>query len=94
MATKTNQYVETNMSPYRLAKVLSNVIGSEVAPQYLYTLTRGENPRLPVHLSETGHQVVTAENANAFIQAWIDKLEAKAAEAEAEAEVEELDPTV
>ncbi len=94
MAAKTN-WVTEPLSPYRLAGIMTEAVGSFIRPQAIYGATRanaetGES-RLATHLNETGHQVVTPEDANAYIQAFLDRQAAKATKAaeEAETEVEE-----
>lgn len=95
--SKARTFVMENISPYKLASVLTEAIKEAgidrvVPPQYLYGLTRGEEPRLQTHLTETGKQSVSAEDANAFIEDFIvktkERMAAKAKKAEeAEAEV-------
>jgi hypothetical protein len=91
MTQKT--FVQASLSPYRLAKVLSEALGREVRPQMLYSYTRPNESgeaRIPTSKSETGHQVVSAEDANTFINDFIARQaarEEKAAAKEAEAEV-------
>ena len=74
--TKVKQFVTQTISPYKLASVLTEAIQEAgidrvVPPQYLYGLTRGEEPRLITHLTETGKQSVSAEDANEFIADFI-----------------------
>jgi hypothetical protein len=86
MATKTS-WVTAPLSPYRLADIMSSAVGRDIAPQAIYGATRqkdGVTPRLATTLGETGHQVVSPEDANAFIQAYLDRQEAKAKAAEDE----------
>jgi hypothetical protein len=88
MATKTQDrtFVEHALSPYNLAKVLEGVLREDepervVNPQMIYAYTR--KGMIPVSLSETGKQVVSAEDANAFIEGYLARKaerEAKAAE--------------
>ena len=78
------QFVTQPISPYKLATKLSEAlqeagIDRVVPPQYLYGLTRGEEPRLATHSSETGKQAVTAKDANAFIEDFIVKTKERAA---------------
>ena len=96
MVAKTRQFVTETISPYKLASVLTEAVQEAgidrvVPPQYLYGLTRGEEPRLQTHLSETGKQSVSAKDANAFIEDFIvktkERMAAKAKKAEEEAEV-------
>ncbi len=84
MVTKTQSWVDAPISPYRLAGVLSEALGQVVAPQVLYQKTR--NGSLPFTLSETGHQTVSAKDANSFIQSRLDAEAAKAEASDTESE--------
>lgn len=88
----TPNLVEANISPYKLATVLTEAVQKAgfdriIPPQYLYSMTRGDDPRLSTHLSETGKQTITPKTANKFIEDFIVRLQEKAKKA-AEAEVE------
>ncbi len=82
MATKTQSWVDTSISPYRLASVLSEAVGREIAPQVIYQKTR--NGSLSFTLTETGHQLVSASDADSFIQSFLDRDAEKAEAAKAE----------
>ncbi len=81
-ATKTQSWVDASISPYRLATALSEAVGREIAPQVVYQKTR--NGSLSFTLTETGHQLVSASDADSFIQAFLDREAEKAKAAEAE----------
>jgi hypothetical protein len=86
----TKKFVTNDLSPYALAKALSEAAGKEIRPQMIYGYTRvnedGE-ARLATTLNSTGKQVVSAKDANEFIQGYLDRAKArevKAAEKAAE----------
>ncbi len=95
MAENTNtQFVSGPISPYRLAKVLSEVMEREIAPQVLYTYTRKNDEgeaRLRTSLNELGHQVVSAKDANEFIEGFKARAEAREAKKAEQAAAEELE---
>ena len=84
--TKTQSWVDTPLSPYRLAQALSEAVGRTIAPQVIYQKTR--NGSLSFTLTETGHQSVSASDGNSFIQAFLEAEAAKDAKAAAAAAVE------
>ena len=82
MATKTQSWVDAPISPYRLASVLSEAVQREIAPQVIYQKTR--NGSLSFTLTETGHQLVSASDADSFVQSFLDRDAEKAEAAAAE----------
>ncbi len=90
-------WVTEPLSPYRLAGIMSVVVETNIRPQAIYGATRpnketGES-RLAFTLGETGHQVVAPEDANQFIQDYLDRQAAKEVKAKAEmVEVESDEP--
>jgi hypothetical protein len=81
---KTENWVTENVSPYKLASILSEVLQEEVAPQTMYQARR--NGKLAVETNELGHYFVTPKEGNRFIQARLDRIAEVQAKAEAEAE--------
>lgn len=92
--TKTRTFVDHALSPYQLAGVLQSVLRESdpekvVNPQMIYAYTR--KGMIPVGHTETGKQVVSAEDANEFITKYLARKaerEAQAAAKAAEAETE------
>jgi len=102
MTTKTNEKVQAStvevenwvtksLSPYKLAPIVSDVVGRDIRPQILYAYVRNATLGLEVHLSETGHKVVTPEIANQFIANFIQRDLDRAAEEAAKAEEAKAD---
>ncbi len=91
MATKSNDgnWVTEPISPYRLATVLSDVVGRTIQPQRLYGDVRQDeegNARLTTRLSETGHKIVDPDDANAYILDFMDRATKREASKVAKAE--------
>lgn len=90
----TKTFVKNSLSPYALAGILSEAAGKDIRPQMVYGATRlnedGE-ASLRTTLSETGKQVVSAEDANEYIAGYLARQKAretKAAETKAAEAVE------
>lgn len=72
------------LSPYALASILSKETGKEVRPQLVYAATRPNDAgvaKLRTTLSETGKQVVSAEDANQYIADHLERQKARDAKA-------------
>jgi len=85
----TKSFVENSLSPYALAQVLSDVTGKNIRPQMVYGATRlnedGE-ATLRTTLSETGKQVVSVKDANAYVTGYLERQTARETKAAEKAE--------
>lgn len=63
--------ITSNVSPYRLAKIVSVIGGHEVRPQMLYNYVK--NGMLKVETNQLGHKEVTKFEARAFARKFIGK---------------------
>ena len=96
---KTIKFVTEAVSPYKLAEHLNEALAAAgidktVVPQQIYQATRQDeegNARLATTRTETGKQLVSVDDGNAFIDEYIARLQERMAKAEAKAAEEAVE---